>query len=79
MNLREDDVVSAVALVVETEAGRPRSRSTRSGLASTESGTADEPALDGDGVYVGDPDEDGMLGVPEVESPTRCRDSDVEE
>jgi DNA gyrase subunit A len=59
MNLREDDVVSAVALVVETEAEAAAPAGEPVSLDAT--GVADEPALesaDGDGVIAVEPDED---------------------
>ena len=39
---------------------------------------ADEPALAGDGVIVGDPDQDALLDVPEVEA-DEMPDSDIED
>jgi DNA gyrase subunit A len=76
MNLREDDTVSAVALVVESEAGEAGAEA---GPVSIDaSGAADELALDGEGVFVGDPDEEGLLSVPEVEA-DEMPDHDVEE
>jgi DNA gyrase subunit A len=63
MNLREDDVVSAVALVVESESAAE---------------TVVESALDSEPVLVGDADEEGLLAVPEVES-DEMPDSDVED
>jgi hypothetical protein len=41
-------------------------------------GVADEAGLEGEGVIIGDPDEEGLLDVPEVES-DEMPDSDVEE
>ena len=41
-------------------------------------GTADEAGLAGEGVIVADPDAEGLLGVPEVES-DEMPDSDIEE
>jgi hypothetical protein len=38
----------------------------------------DEAALDGEGVIAGDPDADGMLSLPEVES-DEMPDSDIED
>ena len=38
----------------------------------------DEPALEGDAVFIGDPDEEELLAVPEVES-DEMPDSDVED
>jgi DNA gyrase subunit A len=76
MNLREDDTVSAVALVVESETSEAIAEA---GPVSIDaSGTADELALEGDGVFVGDPDEEGLLSVPEVEA-DEMPDHDVEE
>jgi DNA gyrase subunit A len=76
MNLREEDTVSAVALVVESE---PSEAIADTGPVSLDaSGTADELALEGDGVFVGDPDEEGLLAVPEVEA-EEMPDHDVEE
>ena len=67
MNVREDDVVSAVALVVESRDAATRSADDAP-VSLDASGVADEPALDGDGVIIGDPDEEALLDVPEVES-----------
>ena len=65
MNVRDDDVVSAVALVVESEAAA----AVGDGPVSIDAGgAADEPALEDDGVMIGDPDEDTLLSLPEVES-----------
>jgi DNA gyrase subunit A len=76
MNLREDDTVSAVALVVESE---PAEAIADGGPVSIDaSGAADELALEGDGVVVGDPDEDGFLAVPEVEA-DEMPDHDIED
>ena len=76
MNVRDDDVVSAVALVVESEA---TAATTADGPVSIDAGgPADEPALEDDGVIIGDPDEDALLVVPEVES-DEMPDSDLEE
>jgi DNA gyrase subunit A len=75
MNLREDDIVSAVALIVESEPGEATADA---GPVSIDaSGVADELALEGDGVFVGDPDEDSLLSVPEVEA-DEMPDHDVE-
>jgi DNA gyrase subunit A len=66
MNLREEDTVSAVALVVESE---PADAGADAGPLSIDaSGAADEPALEGDGVFVGDPDEESLHSLPEVEA-----------
>ena len=76
MNLREDDTVSAVALVVESE---PGAAAADAGPVSIDaSGAADELALEGDGVIIGDPDEEGLLSVPEVEA-DEMPDHDVED
>jgi DNA gyrase subunit A len=76
MNLREDDTVSAVALVVESETSEAIAET---GPVSIDaSGAADELALEGDGVFVGDPDEEGLLSMPEVEA-DEMPDHDVEE
>ena len=65
MNVRDDDVVSAVALVVESEAN---GAVVEGGPVSLDApGTADEPALEGDGVIAADPDEESLLDVPEVD------------
>src|ERR687895_376112 len=76
MNLREDDTVSAVALVVESEPGEAGAGA--GPISIDASGAADELALEGDGVFVGDPEEEGMLSVPEVEA-EEMPDHDVEE
>jgi hypothetical protein len=76
MNLREDDTVSAVALVVESETGDAIADDAP--LSLDASGVGDEPALDGEGVFAGDPDADGMLSLPEVES-DEMPDSDIED
>jgi DNA gyrase subunit A len=76
MNVREDDLVSAVALVVESETGDAVADEGPVSLDAT--GVGDEPALEGEGVVVGDPDEETLLDVPEVES-DEMPDSDVEE
>jgi DNA gyrase subunit A len=56
MNVREDDVVSAVALVVESETGDADASDGPVSIAA--SGDGGEPVLEGDGVFIGDPDED---------------------
>ena len=79
MRLRDEDAVSAVALVVESENAEqdaPLRRRSRCRSAPTAPPT--RPALDGEGVFVGDPDEESLLDVPEVES-DEMPDSDVEE
>jgi DNA gyrase subunit A len=76
MNLREEDTVSAVALVVESE---PSEAVAASGPVSIDAtGAADELALEGDGVVIGDPDEEGLLSVPEVEA-DEMPDSEIED
>jgi DNA gyrase subunit A len=75
MNVRDDDAVSAVALVVETDAPTAAGAEPVS-LAAT--GDADEPALSGelaedalvpqeDGVIAADPRDDSLLTPPEVD------------
>jgi DNA gyrase subunit A len=75
MNVREDDLVSAVALVMESEASD--AVADEGAVSLHASGVTDEPALEGDGVFIGDPDAEGLLSVPEVES-DEMPDSDVE-
>src|SRR5215207_9898130 len=76
MNVRDDDLVSAVALVMESEASD--AVADEGPISLDASGVADEPALAGDGVIVGDPDEDALLDVPEVEA-DEMPDSDLED
>jgi hypothetical protein len=76
MNVRDDDLVSAVALVMESEASD--AVADEGPISLDASGVADEPALAGDGVIVGDPDEDALLDVPEVEA-DEMPDSDIED
>src|ERR671914_325442 len=64
MNVREDDVVSAVALVVESETSD--AVADEGPVSLDASGTADEPALAGEGVIAADPDDEALLDVPEV-------------
>jgi len=79
MNLRPDDVVSAVALVVESEAaataapvGEP--------ISLAAAGDADEmQAIEADGVIVADPDDEEFLDVPEVVEDDGMPGSDLEE
>ena len=78
MNLREEDTVSAVALVVESEPEAEESTAGTAPLSIDASGAADEAGLDGEGVIVGDPDEEGLLSVPEVEA-DEMPDHDVED
>src|SRR5918994_2074486 len=77
MRLRSEDVVSAVALVVESEAAE-QDGAAAGPLSLDAAGISDETGLDGEGVVIGDPDEEGLLGVPEVES-DEMPDSDLEE
>jgi DNA gyrase subunit A len=76
MNVREDDVVSAVALVMESETPEvvPEDAADLP-LGDLEPGIAGE---DDDGVIAADPDADELLDVPEVESDD-MPDSDIEE
>jgi len=76
MNVRDDDRVSAVALVVESEAEDAVAADEPVSLDA--SGTADETGLAGDGVIAADPDDDTLLDVPEVAG-DEMPDSDVEE
>jgi DNA gyrase subunit A len=76
MNVRDDDLVSAVALVVETETSD--AVAAEGPISLDASGAADEPALAGEGVIAADPDEDMLLDVPEVAG-DEMPDSDVEE
>src|SRR4051812_36288142 len=66
MNLRSDDVVSAVALVVESEAAATAAPAGEP-ISLAADGDADEAAaIEADGVVAADPDEDELLDVPEV-------------
>jgi len=76
MNVRDDDLVSAVALVVETETSD--AVADEGPVSLDASGSADEPALEGDGVIAADPDADELLDVPEVAG-EEMPDSDVED
>jgi DNA gyrase subunit A len=76
MNVRDDDVVSAVALVVESETSD--AVADEGPVSLDASGTADEPALEGEGVIAADPDADALLDVPEVAG-DEMPDSDIEE
>jgi DNA gyrase subunit A len=78
MNVRDDDVVSAVALVVETETNGGAVVTEDGPVSLDASGTADEPALEGDGVIAADPAEDTLLDVPEVAG-DEMPDSDIAE
>jgi hypothetical protein len=74
--VRDDDLVSAVALVVETETSDAVADEAPVSLDA--SGTADEPGLDGEGVIAADPDEASLLDMPEVAG-DEMPDSDLEE
>jgi DNA gyrase subunit A len=76
MNVREDDLVSAVALVVESETSD--AVADEGPVSLDAAGMSDEPALEGEGVIIGDPAEESLLDVPEVES-DEMPDSDLEE
>jgi len=76
MNLREEDTVSAVALVVESESDEAVADG--SPVSFDASGTGDDTTLEDDGVFIGDPDDDSTLSIPEVESDA-MPDSDVED
>ncbi len=62
MNVRDDDLVSAVALVIESETADAVADEDPVSLDA--SGVTDEPALEGDAVFIGDPDEEALLGDP---------------
>jgi DNA gyrase subunit A len=64
MNVRDDDLVSAVALVVESETSD--AVADEGPVSLDASGSADEPALEGEGVIAADPDDETLLDVPEV-------------
>jgi len=76
MNVRDDDLVSAVALVVEREA--EDAVADDAPVSIDASGDADELALDGEGVIAADPDDETLLDVPEVAG-DEMPDSDLEE
>jgi DNA gyrase subunit A len=77
MNVRDDDLVSAVALVVETE---PTDVVVEDGPVSLDaSGDAGELGLAGEAVIVADPDAEELLDVPEVQGDDGMPDSDLEE
>jgi len=76
MNVRDDDRVSAVALVVESEA--EDAVAVDEPVSLDASGTADETGLAGDGVIAADPADDSLLDVPEVAG-DEMPDSDLEE
>src|SRR5215217_6829799 len=78
MRLRDEDCVSAVALVVESEAAAAaEAGADDQPLSLDAAGTTDETALEEE-VVPGDPDADELLDVPEVES-DEMPDSDLEE
>ena len=76
MRLRDEDAVSAVALVVESENAEQDAVGDQP-LSLGADGTADETALEEE-VVPGDADADELLDVPEVESDA-MPDSDIEE
>jgi DNA gyrase subunit A len=81
MNLREGDEVSAVALVVESEATTDEVMDLALGdepVTLSASGDADEPALTGD-VVEPDPDDESQLQPPEVVDEDGMPDSQIEE
>jgi DNA gyrase subunit A len=77
MRLRDEDSVSAVALVVESDAAEAADGAAGQPLSLDATGTADETALEEE-VVPGDADADELLDVPEVESDA-MPDSDIEE
>jgi DNA gyrase subunit A len=80
MNLRSDDVVSAVALVVESEAAATTTASVDQPVSLSAAGDADElQAIDAEGVIAADPDDEDLLDVPEVADDEGMPDSDLEE
>src|SRR4051794_29753742 len=80
MNLRADDIVSAVALVVESEAAATTTASVDQPVSLAAAGDADElQAVDAEGVIAADPDEEELLDVPEVADDEGMPDSDLEE
>ncbi len=73
MNVREDDLVSAVALVMESDAPETVADDGQAVLeAELAAGT------DGDGVFVAEPDAEELLDIPEVAADD-MPDSDVED
>jgi len=76
MNVRDDDLVSAVALVIESET--PAAVADEGPVSIDASGSADEPALEGETLQIGDPDADELLDIPEVTG-DEMPDTDVEE
>ena len=69
-------VVSAVALVVESEAAAVTSPAGEA-VSLTAAGDADD--VEADGVIAADPDDDDLLDVPEVVDHDGMPDSDLEE
>jgi DNA gyrase subunit A len=89
MNLREDDVVSAVALIVESDAPAVDG-SVDEPISLDAHGDADEPALtdeltetapigEDEGVIEPDPDDESTLQPPELVDEDGMPDSDIEE
>jgi DNA gyrase subunit A len=79
MNLRPDDVVSAVALVVESEAAATAAP-LGDPVSLAAAGDADEPQAAGeDPVLPGDPDEEELLDIPEVVEDEGMPGTDLEE
>jgi DNA gyrase subunit A len=76
MNVRDDDLVSAVALVVESETSD--AVADEGPVSLDASGSADEPALEGEGVIAADPDDETLLDVPEV-ADDEMPDSEIED
>jgi DNA gyrase subunit A len=78
MRLRDEDCVSAVALVVESDAAEAvEAGAGEQPLSLDSAGTTDETALEEE-VVPGEPGTDELLDVPEVES-DEMPDSDIEE
>jgi DNA gyrase subunit A len=78
MRLRDEDCVSAVALVVESDAAEvAEAGAGEQPLSLDAAGTTDETALEEE-VVPGEPGADELLDVPEVES-DEMPDSDIEE
>ena len=80
MNLRPDDVVSAVALVVESEAAATARAARRCRSRSPPTATpTSRQAVEADGIVPADPDEDELLDIPEVVEDDGMPDTDLEE
>jgi DNA gyrase subunit A len=81
MNLREGDEVSAVALIVESEATQEHVEDVVGAEPVTihAAGDADEPMLNDPDVIEPDPDDESQLQPPEVVDEDGMPDSDVEE